>query len=362
MCKIFAIMGFDDPKLIFQLASTAIPELSFNDSDGLGMIGITKDNDVWAERFLNNSDVFLETPPSDVDKYQSFGKFNNELKGLVIHTRRATSKVCIENVHPFYNKDTYLVHNGVVPINGLTLNTSTCDSEGILNSYVELNLAHLPNNFRYLYDYMDGWYACIAVYSRGKKQHIDVFKNHISTLKEVFFEGTNGFILCTSQHHAVVAAKKSGLKIKSINDFVEASLVRFNFDGELIDMYTDIKLNRDVTTKIKPFKQTYKQEQKQNNEHRLITTEVKEIDKEFNRKMNELNDDTCVYNVSPDDSEDIDEGDLGQYKLVDDNELPPYYMEGEHVMIFNEELGIYERFHEDEVSDEIMDRIIYDVI
>ena len=241
MCKIFTLLGFEDSEILLDLAASAIPYLSQNDADGLGMIGCTKDNKIWVEKHLFNDTAFRVHDLKDRRYFQKIGKFDDKLDSLVIHTRMACSEVNIQNTHPFSAKGVHLVHNGVVDEHELQLKKSTCDSEGILNLYNDLNIRLKPSNWKYLYDYLNGWYACVAVMKWKGKIAIDVFKNDGANLYEVSIEGMNGRILCTDKTHAENVLRINKLKVANIEQFCEDALCRFMATGEPVIMETDIK-------------------------------------------------------------------------------------------------------------------------
>jgi hypothetical protein len=247
MCKIFTLLGFEDSELMLDLAVDAVPFLSMNDNDGLGMIGATKDNKIWVEKHLFNETAFRTHDLKDKRYFKRIGKFSEKLDSLIIHTRMACSEVNIRNTHPFSANGVHLVHNGVVDDTQLKLQKSTCDSEGILNLYNDLNVKNRPENFRYLYDYLEGWYACVAVMKWKGKVMIDIFKNDGANLYEVSIKGMNGRIICTDKSHAERVLSLNKLEVANIETFCEDSLCRFLATGEPILMECDVKERRSST-------------------------------------------------------------------------------------------------------------------
>ena len=198
-------------KLAVEFTKLMAKQLTPGNSDGLGYAAVNTKGNLFGERWLNNSDAFLNRPINQtlskeesllVDKYRgflipdvppptynSFGDIDEEnIAAITLHTRLATSGKEFINTHPFVLGDTSLIHNGVISNAGdLKMIQSTCDSEAILNEYVENKVMDKPENIRKVANKLQGYYAC-GVFSQTKTggNILDIFKDSRANLEAAY--------------------------------------------------------------------------------------------------------------------------------------------------------------------------------
>lgn len=270
MCKVFAVPGINDDnrEKVEKLVKEAAKIMSRTDGDGLGYAAITKDCKVYGERWVKNDDAFdvRENPKptkakeflhenfgealtdfSLVDEpvYEQFGDMSQEnitnTTAVILHARKKTEgKICVKNTHPFYvvgdkhEPDTALIHNGGI-VNHLDFkkHTSTCDSEVILNNWMDLNMSFNPDNIETLSKDLRGIYTVAVLSSTWDAEEgamypvLDLFKSnkplvcgYIAELETPVF-ATSDFILKE-------ACKIVGLTPTSIFDVKDGHYIRID--------------------------------------------------------------------------------------------------------------------------------------
>ena len=213
MCKIMVMAGINNKnrRLALEFTKLMAKQLTPGNSDGLGYAALGSKGELFGERWLNNSDAFVNRPVHQtlskeegllVDKYQgflipdvpppvynSFGVVNeDDITAVTLHTRLATSGKEFINTHPFVLGETSLIHNGVISnASDLKMIQSTCDSEAILNEYVENKVMDKPENIRKVANKLQGYYAC-GVFSRTKNggNILDIFKDSRANLEAAY--------------------------------------------------------------------------------------------------------------------------------------------------------------------------------
>lgn len=220
MCKIMIIAGLnpDNEDLNWEFIQEMGSEMSKRNSDGLGYTAITETGEMFGEKWHNNYDAFDYRPKSKKfldkfkgiisfpetakqNKYAKFGKLQTRIVAIVLHTRMATSGKEFANTHPFIDlaKDTTLIHNGVIQNVTVTDNIrSTCDSERILNKYLEFNVMKQPNSIQKVVDELKGYFACgIVTRDEVNKRVIDVFKSR-ANLDAVYVNDLGAMVFTTN--------------------------------------------------------------------------------------------------------------------------------------------------------------------
>lgn len=213
MCKIMVMAGINNKnrKLAIEFTKLMAKQLTPGNSDGLGYAALNTKGELFGERWLNNSDAFVNRPMNQsltkeesllVDKYKgflipdvpapvynSFGKIDEDnIAAITLHTRLATSGKEFINTHPFVLDETSLIHNGVISnASDLKMIQSTCDSEAILNEYVENRVMDKPENIRKVANKLQGYYAC-GVFSKPRSggNILDIFKDSRAVLEAAY--------------------------------------------------------------------------------------------------------------------------------------------------------------------------------
>lgn len=221
MCMIMALAGIKADKekqdLVWKFLMTARPFMTAQNRDGVGYAAMGN-RGVWGERWLNPLHAWKLRPEAYNEKdeafrkkfggdvlekdvnYNSFGNNGNGIiEAVIYHTRTSTNEVSMENVHPFVDGQTALIHNGVVNQNTFLKNiTSTCDSEMILNEYVKNEVTENPMRIHTLADHVQGSYgiAVLTIDSQGRK-FLDLFR-HTSSIYAAYVAELETVVYCTS--------------------------------------------------------------------------------------------------------------------------------------------------------------------
>lgn len=244
-------------EFIFRMSS----KMSLANQDGLGYTGVDSSGNMFGERWLENSDAFLnrngngkrerrikklnkilkgfegfldfkKDDLADVPKveYNKFGELTDKFSAITLHTRYATSAKGFENTHPFVDihHDTSLIHNGIIQNVTKEDNIrSTCDSERILNKYLEHGVATNPDNIQKVIDDLTGYMAC-AIVTRDEegKRVIDVFKTR-ARLHGVYIEEL-GLVITTDAKDAEKVADDMGLTVVASVEYKDNKYIRFD--------------------------------------------------------------------------------------------------------------------------------------
>lgn len=241
MCKIMIIPHINNDtrqnalKFIEAMGQVMSKEVSHQ--DGLGYAGIDSAGNLFAERWLRNSQAFTNrTSMNDnvmsysgfikVD-YNSYGNVNlDDITAVTLHTRLATSAKGLLNCHPFIENDTSVIHNGVINnAFDFRIDQSTCDSESILTQYVDNNVGTDHELFNKVSTQLDGYYAC-GIFSRDitGRRILDIVKSssaqlvgaYVNELKVMVFTSLEsqlreGLRMCNFTTSAVYSINPSSL-------------------------------------------------------------------------------------------------------------------------------------------------------
>lgn len=265
MCRLLIMSGLDPKKkeLNWKFIIAMGEAMSQGNDDGLGYTAINKKGNLFGERWLYNWQAFdnrnkftnprkrehekfaglkdmvkefinLEDVPDDTphEKYNNFGVFTDEITAITLHTRMATSARGLINTHPFVDlvKETSLVHNGVIWNHAEEDKIrSTCDSERLLNKYLEHEIAKVPADIQNMIDDLRGYFACgVFSLNRDGKRVLDVFKSR-ADLSGAIIKELGCLVLSTKLDDIKKVAAQCGMTIVSKQDKVkEDTLIRFD--------------------------------------------------------------------------------------------------------------------------------------
>lgn len=252
MCKLFSAIGVSQKpeaqKALRRLIKALPPELGKYDKDGYGEMVIYQDGSSSWEKWVNMRDIHKKRRLSSLDqdivckygihipeKYAGTALEAKPIQVFSAHARIATNAVCIENTHPFVKGNTLLMHNGVVSSQKYTLQASTCDSELLLNGYVEEKLCADYRDVQNLADNINGYYACIVYSKHDDTWQVDVLKSARAQLYLFYSPILECYIFCTEARIIRAAAKKAKVKISEICYPVPSSyIVRHICTGEVV--------------------------------------------------------------------------------------------------------------------------------
>lgn len=265
MCKVMIITNITDETR--SKALTFIKEMgekiSVGNNDGLGYAAIDSNDNLFAERWFKNSNAFkkpIDSPfLSAVSfkpiEYNSHGFVNlNEVVAMTLHTRMATCEKSLRNTHPFIKDDISLIHNGVIRNPEVYKPTiSTCDSESLLNGYIQHDMSENPGNIEAMVAPLEGYWVGAAFAKQDGKYILDIFK-HSASLHAVFVYDLNTWVLSTNAHDIEAVCSKLGFKCSESGEVNNNVLIRLDpSTGQVIGTLDYTKV--DVVHK--PSKQSY---------------------------------------------------------------------------------------------------------
>jgi hypothetical protein len=235
MCKLVLIPHIPKGKSknAWRLARVLTPAMTKHDQDGFGYGAITFNEDFLAEKWLFPQDAWASAVPEefaglehalqgglDQDTYLHYGyKLDKShkrpaIKALMLHARFSTCGGGVENSHPFVLNDSHgpwaaLVHNGVVNTQGLRLEQSTCDSEGILNRMRDEHALSIPENLQAALEGLQGYYALgVLVHTYEHGWVMDIIRDASATLSAIFVYELGTTVFATYAEHIENACRK----------------------------------------------------------------------------------------------------------------------------------------------------------
>lgn len=246
MCKVFMIAGVKSTTVdkAWKFAKAIAKPMSRANTDGIGYAAITAEGNVFGERWLKNDHMF-KTKVSEADKkivnmfdgaidgkvedidYNSFGTVEpDKLVAMTLHTRMATSAKGMNNVHPFVEGNTSLIHNGVIRnVDEFKLTRSTCDSEAILISYLEKEISKNPENIEAAAKMLRGYYACGVLTNSEEGPILDIFKSN-ARLHVTFVEELETFVVSTDDDDIKDTCKLLGYSHGQIFSILSGRFIR----------------------------------------------------------------------------------------------------------------------------------------
>lgn len=293
MCKIFALPGIKKENLakVQRLVKEATDVMKVGvDDDGVGYAAITKDGQIFGEKWLNPADAFrihqnpeppepsladvfldnnfggaikdikVQQPAEDV--YDRFGaeitsKNREETVAIILHTRNKTSgEKVLEDTHPFcllndeHTADHALIHNGTIKNHEeFKKLVSNCDSEVILRQYLDLNMAYEPENMTKLAKSLAGEYAVAlltSIYdekSQGPVPILDIFKSNKELVCGYIYE-LDSPVFATTKYVLTEACRKAELTLSDVYDLKDGKFIRMYADtGEAMLDFIDFDLS-----------------------------------------------------------------------------------------------------------------------
>jgi predicted glutamine amidotransferase len=253
MCKVLMVAGVK-PKNVDNLRrflETMGTLMSKSNPHGLGYTAMTKEGELFGQRWLDNDYAWYDTLLPDADAVKAAKKFpgmideglleettpemnsyGNEdwanVTAAMLHTRYATSAKGMSNTHPFVTLDNKvsLIHNGIIRNDrDFKLTLSTCDSEAILVSYLNQDVMRDGNNIQKVADELEGYYA-VGVMSAVNKT-IDIFKYN-AQLFFTFVNELGTYVFTTDSSDITAACKALGFKHGSVFEFKTNHFMRID--------------------------------------------------------------------------------------------------------------------------------------
>jgi len=268
MCKICIIPGITDETTenAWKLMKKLSKEMTFTDDDGFGYAALGGDSKLFGERWFDPKDSFINRERVVESKFDITLKYKGILKSLgkkmtkgyndfgvvvegsplrtaILHARKATCEKTMDNLHPFVNGNTALVHNGVIHnTRELEMKYSTCDSECIVNEYVKSKVSKDINNIQKMADKLEGYYACGVISKQDNGKFIvDVFRDNTAKLMAYFIKELGTVVIGTPGYNddsgpIPSACKDLGFTITERFEFNQHSILRLDaLTGEVIE-------------------------------------------------------------------------------------------------------------------------------
>jgi hypothetical protein len=238
MCKLLIMTGITEGLVAQEFMRRMAIPMSKSNPHGIGYSAVAGDGKLFSERWINN-DQFFDTsnvmtpriakllaayearlPKGALESnYSRLGKVNfDDVRTVTMHTRFATCGREFANTHPFIDKDTSLVHNGVIRnafsthyMTGLDVNkVSTCDSEAALQTYLAEGVNLDTEKSKRWLDLLTGSWA-FGILSRDTENRriLDVIRG-MSQLHYMEIDGI-GKIFTTDDDDAKAVVKDMGL-------------------------------------------------------------------------------------------------------------------------------------------------------
>ena len=260
MCKVLAVAGIKPEvaaKKLWTFLIAATPFMSAYDKDGVRYLAQRKEYGLWGEKWLKPEEAWKVRDEAHVKD----GLYKEKFKGLLLeerftkfgvadpmmthavllHARMATCEKSLANVHPFVRGDTALIHNGIIRNDHqLKKITSTCDSECILNEYVDKGVFNDPEAIQAVAKELRGYYAC-AILTKGQdgKQYLDIFKNTTSQLSATYVEELDSMVFCTNPEIVKETCKELKWSHGASFKVKDETLIRIDAaTGDLISKHT----------------------------------------------------------------------------------------------------------------------------
>lgn len=245
MCKIMVIPHINKDtrgnavKFIEAMARVMSKDVSHQ--DGLGYAGIDSKGNLFAERWLQNSQAFsnrtsMTNNVADYDgfiriDYNKYGDVNtSDITAITLHTRLATTAKGLTNCHPFIENDTSVIHNGVINnAFDFRIEQSTCDSESILTQYVDNNVGSDHELFGKVSTQLDGYYAC-GIFSRDAdgRRILDIVKSSSAQLVGAYVDELQVMVFTSLESHLQEGLRLCGFTAKAVYSINPSSLVRID--------------------------------------------------------------------------------------------------------------------------------------
>lgn len=245
MCKVMIIPHVNNETRTNAIKFTeAMAEVMSRDKshqDGLGYAAIDSQGNLFAERWLVNSQAFKNragrTPSlSEYSgfinfNYSSYGKVNLEdMSAITLHTRLATSGKGLHNCHPFIEGDTSVIHNGVINnAFDFRIDQSTCDSESILTQYVDHGVGKDYELFSKVSTQLDGYYA-VGIFSRDSegRRILDIAKSESAQLVAMYVDELQCVVFTSLEYQLKEGLKACGFNVNPVYSVNPSSLVRID--------------------------------------------------------------------------------------------------------------------------------------
>lgn len=245
MCKVMIIPHVNnetrDNAIKFTEAMAKVMSEDKTHQDGLGYAAIDSQGNLFAERWLVNSQAFTNRAgrSANLSDYSGFIQFNynkygdvklEDMSAITLHTRLATSGKGLLNCHPFIENDTSVIHNGVINnAFDFRIDQSTCDSESILTQYVDHGVGQDYELFNKVSSQLEGYYAC-GIFSRDSegKRILDIVKSSSAQLVASYVDELQCVVFTSLEYQLKKGLDACGFKHNAVYSVNPSSMVRID--------------------------------------------------------------------------------------------------------------------------------------
>lgn len=255
MCKLMIIPNVKNTHNVRKFLKASKPGMVKGDKDGIGYAAVTSSGALAIERWLDPKDAFkapkdlaadeqqaldplLSLLEPSTSEYTAEGPLNEAWKAVVYHSRYATCTKSMQNVHPFTSGETALIHNGVISNpDAFGARNSTCDSESLLNGYIQNSVQDDLGNFQSVSTKLEGYFA-LGILSKTSLgvSILDIVKDDRASLYTCYIPKLGSMVFCTSA--SIIAAACKALKWRHGSFHKVKNNTAFRYDvmsGKLID-------------------------------------------------------------------------------------------------------------------------------
>jgi hypothetical protein len=228
----------------WRFAQAALPTMTQMDKDGVGYVAGHR-GEIFGERWLKPKHAFRNRDgigPADrkllhmfgpavsaEPVYNSFGSLREQASAILLHSRMATCARGLANTHPFVQGNTALIHNGVISNAAALKNlTSTCDSECILNAYVDSDVSGDAKRIGEVAKALRGYYACGVITNASGRQVVDIFKDERASLHVAYVDALETYVFATTPEILRAASKKSKMRLSALRPVNAGYLIRLD--------------------------------------------------------------------------------------------------------------------------------------
>lgn len=261
MCKVYIQAGINDKNRELSLnlikEMTKIMSKEIGHDDGVGYAATDKGGELFAERWLYNSEAFNTRESlseldkkivnssfgqlNKTDKYNSSGKVKlDDITAITLHIRKSTSNKGFANTHPFIEDDTSVIHNGMInnhdDIKIFRKGNTTCDSEVILTKYNDVKLYKDIKNVEKLTNNLRGYYTCgIFSLDNDGNRILDILKSKTGSLICGYIKELDSLVYTSVLPHLIDACKVLNLTLESWYQVNELTMTRLDaLSGEFL--------------------------------------------------------------------------------------------------------------------------------
>ncbi len=261
MCKVLIMSGITDETKdkaweFIKVMSKEMSAPNTGEKDGIGYAAIDNEGKLFGEKWMKNADGFQHRNVygSEIDDnilkrfkilkrekvYGNFGKFNENIRSITLHSRSSTNTVSLKNTHPFVEGTTSVIHNGMIYNDDkFTKKYSTCDSEVILHQYIKYNVANKIGKFRKIANRLEGYYV-LGIFAKTNEGRVilDIVKDSRANLDAFFIKELNTVVFATPKGYGTPvedACKTLGFTIVSKYEVMSNKIQRLDaMTGETI--------------------------------------------------------------------------------------------------------------------------------